>query len=199
MPSARTLSTGQHMRDGNVHHSSAREGRGHFYKETQAWICKADTGKFILTWEDRKPYGGNVLLVLYIWPLQPLLSPCTAPGCCPCFFWALSLWATVSLSMTSTFWWVPNLILAHIFLECWPLFLISYWVLGNPPNTRPNKPKIHLVSVPPGLWFPHLRPLLPAQPHSNAPTQPMFPASCHVTHDPMLAQGVRLHSQPSCP
>ena len=43
-------------------------------------------------------------------------------------FYAPSLWATLSMSTTSTFWWTQNLTLAQIFLlSTRPLILISYW------------------------------------------------------------------------
>lgn len=47
-------------------HSSARKARGHFYKEIEAQISRADMENSILPREDRKPYDRSVSLALYI-------------------------------------------------------------------------------------------------------------------------------------
>lgn len=55
------------MRDGPP--ATAVQGReevGHFYKETEAQISKADTETSILTQADRKPHGRSIFLALHI-------------------------------------------------------------------------------------------------------------------------------------
>lgn len=103
-----------------TYNSSARKEIFHFYKETEAQTREADMEKFILTWEDRQSNGRNTSLGLHNLSLHPFSSrflychwlqdSVLIPFCAPL------VWATSSISTTSTFWWTPNLIPAQIFL-----------------------------------------------------------------------------------
>lgn len=116
---------------------TAVRGRKHFYKETEGQTCKTDMEKFILIRVDRKPYGRDIFLGLHVLPLYPFFSrflvlPLALGLCVLIPFYALSLWATSSMSTTSTFWWTQNLTLTQIFLlSTRPLILISYWAFPH--------------------------------------------------------------------
>lgn len=160
--STRMPNTGQHMRDGTPATAvQGREEAGHFYKETEAQISKADMEIPILSPKDRKLHGRSIFLALHMWPLD---TPFTTSGSrkLSLFFSRLCPWGNlIHVHDLNTVMNTKPYSSSDFSSNYWPLFLISYWVFpccAIPKILHLISLKSIQLSVPPRLlWFPHFR------------------------------------------